>query len=293
MEGIKHNKSYDPTAITLVKSACDGANVDKSNGAEIYIVPSDLEVSIQQSKVSYDALAERTVRSGAVPQNSMPENPVSLLDCTLENTKNLTEAEAIELLSYTFEAQFMEDGKSMPLPPNAIKDYRDYRYDENKGVGFYKTFPTGKIVLMFLLLDGEQIVRQLIDRIPGDRLLQLIGENKVAAGDFVDFFSFDKDFFDGDDENIPEEEVKSCIAEECEPLPRGKADELKVTLFELAKKTFTDPNPRECLENQLRSFCSHIIDKLPRPNEENAQLWDNIANVIGKLRDANKRREAY
>jgi hypothetical protein len=211
----------------------------------------------------------------------------------LENTKNLTEAEAIELLSYTFEAQFMEDGKSMPLPPNAIKDYRDYRYDENEGVGFYKTFPTGKIVLMFLLPDGEQIVRQLIDRIPGDRLLQLIGENKVAAGDFVDFFLSEKDFFDGDDENIPEEEIRSCIAKECEPLPREKANELRVTLFKSMKNIPIAPNLREQLENQLRSFCNHIIDKLPRPNEENAQLWNNIIEVIDRLPDANKRGEAY
>jgi hypothetical protein len=162
-EGIKHNKCYDPIAITLVKNVGNDANVDKSNSAEISVVLSDLKIRIPQSKVSGGALVERTVRPVATPQNSRAKFPVSLLDSTLENTKDLPGYEAVKLLSDTSEVQFMVNGKSMPLPANAIKDHRDYRFDEDKKIGFYKSFPASRIVLMFLLPNGEEIVRQLID----------------------------------------------------------------------------------------------------------------------------------
>jgi hypothetical protein len=291
MEGIEYSKSYNPITITPVNSMGDDANVYESNGIKTYIVTNDLTISIPQSKVSNALLVEHVVRSGAALLESIDDwithmvRPVSaqqslrakgledIFDCTLEDIEGLTEGEAIELLSDTSTIQFIVDGKPVPLPKNDIKDYRDYRYDEDKGVGSFKTFPGSSIIFnMFLSPNGEQIVWQLTYRISGVRILQLIGENKVTAYDFVHNFLFDKGFSSGGEE---------------------EADERRVTLSKSMKNIPPDPNLGERLENQFRSLCSYIIDKLPRPNAKNKPLWDNIANAIGRLPDANKRREAY
>jgi hypothetical protein len=172
----------------------------------------------------------------------------SWLEFTVENTANLTADEIIQLLSHS------------------------------------GTFDSSKFGTMLFLPDGTRVVRQIVNGIPGDRLLKLIGKDATSADSFMCIL-LNREYFVNDMDETPTEEViRNSVRKECEPFsldfPREKADKLITSVAQIMMETYVDENKRREFENNLRDVVDLIVSKFPPPNKENQTCWDNICKAI-------------
>ncbi|MDR1457844.1 MAG: hypothetical protein LBI47_03290 [Puniceicoccales bacterium] len=236
------------------------------------------EISIPRSKVPEDALETRSA-AVAVPPNLKINPPTSWLECTAENTANLTEDEIVELLHHKYPFTFVGEN-AKDFQSCSMEDLRDTNYDPDIRTGFFRFFKPNRLVYLSLFPDGGLIVHQLINGMSGNCLIKLIGKDKRASKAFMDLL-FKQDYFAVDRREMSTaNKVGDWIQAECESLPKEKVDELATVLFRSMTDVSTDEGKPRSIESKIRNIVDLVFSKLPPPNEENQKLWDNIRETI-------------
>ncbi|MDR1457842.1 MAG: hypothetical protein LBI47_03280 [Puniceicoccales bacterium] len=252
MKGIKRTQSVQDYGQVVARPVEEEELLPGAfpmEGVKKIVAVGGAEISITRSKVSDDALETHSVVIDALPsviilRNPRVNAPTSWLEFTVENIANLPSNEIVQRLS-------------------------------DKGI-----FDASKLGLMLFSPGGHQIVVQIIDVIPGHRLLKLIGESLVSAHGFAHIF-FEKNFFMGDKSQIPTvESLCGTIRAKCKPQSSGlsqkKVDGQAATLAQTMMETYGDEDRHREFENNLRNIVDLIFAKLPPPDMGNQMYWDNI-----------------
>ncbi|MDR2432468.1 MAG: hypothetical protein LBD34_01820 [Puniceicoccales bacterium] len=251
MESLKRTQFAQGYDLLVAKPVGKGNSAPK---VEDPIVAGGKEVTIHLHKVPDTPLRTRSVVAAAVPLPPfVPRHlgiyhSASWLWFTAENTAN--------------------------LPQSAIV----------KSLYFKGRFDPSKLAMILLLQDGEVIANQLLDGIPGNRLLELLGGNRNSMEEFVYYMLFGKYFKRIMEESPTLEEAKDRIRVECEFYPkdlqRRKLNKLITAPAQAMMELWTDKDKRMEFENQLRKIVDLILGKLPPPNEENRRYWNNVCEAI-------------
>ncbi|MDR1233505.1 MAG: hypothetical protein LBJ75_04595 [Puniceicoccales bacterium] len=231
------------------------------------------KVSIPQRKVPGGALGARSVAAVADSQDSTVAPPGYWLECTAENTANLTEDEVVNLFC------FKSQGNA-----NAIR-----------------------FGAMFFLPDEDQIAAQLVRIMSGDCLLEVFGGSLAAAKDFM-YILFEEEFSTKVStyllwrneycaENVAEPltltKVNYIIRSAGEPHPQGLSPDKLMEQADIVGQrmldTFGNKNQREEFESRLRRVVDLIVRKLPPPNAENQARWDNIRTAAETMISASQK----
>ncbi|MDR0693444.1 MAG: hypothetical protein LBF49_02650 [Puniceicoccales bacterium] len=224
------------------------------------VVAGSGKIGIPPSKVPGGALETHSAVAApvppppvVVPRNPRVNHPVSWLEFTVENTAGLREDEIVRLLLF----------QDRPDP--------------------------SKFGTIFFLPDGDQIVRQLVNGMSGNRLLEFVGRDAISADSFTCIFFEKKYFVEDMDEDPTMEDMRDSVLIECEPLPpglpKGKFEERITVVARAMKDAYANKGKRGKFEGKLRNVVDSIFAKLPPPNEENQEYWDNICEAIETVID--------
>ncbi|MDR1457843.1 MAG: hypothetical protein LBI47_03285 [Puniceicoccales bacterium] len=221
------------------------------------------KISIPPCKVFDGTLGTHSARAAAVPPDIVPRysgvHPVSLLWFTVENVKNLPQDEIVESL-------FLND-----------------------------KFTLSKLAIVLSLPEGDQIAGQVVECIPGDRLLKLLGENRASLDDCLDLL-FEKKWLERIALEFPTvEEIKEYLRVACgfspEDLQNEEVNGPITALAQTMTETYADEDRRRGIEGEMRKVVDSIFSKLPPPSEENQKLWDNILKAMHTKKSEKKLKE--
>ncbi|MDR2628668.1 MAG: hypothetical protein LBC30_01580 [Puniceicoccales bacterium] len=253
MEGVRRTKSgQDDGQVVARPEEKDEFPLDISTisveKVERTVTAGRRAVSIPQAEVYGSALGTRSVIATNVPRNSRVNSPTSWLELTPENAVNLKENEFIQLLSH-------------------------------RGI-----FDVSKLGYILFFPEGYSIAAQMINLIPGNRLLRLVGEGLESAYYFAHIF-FEKKFLGIDNSQVPTmESLHSIIQAKCKSQLQGlsqKSMNDRITdLTQTVRETCADEDKCRKFESNLRNLTDLIFSKLPSPNIGNQILWDNIRRAV-------------
>ncbi|MDR1528382.1 MAG: hypothetical protein LBS22_02235 [Puniceicoccales bacterium] len=295
LEIMKYAQKHDQLVAKLVRKDYDAAE------DEDFIVVGDRAVGMPWSKVPEKALAARLAVADVPPvvvlQSSAVNSPTSWQEAMKRNTADLSEDALAARLAVADVPPVVVFQSSAVNPPTSwleftVENTANLTEDEIVQLLFFQgRFDVGKFGTVLLLPNGYQIAIQLANRISGNRLLELIGENRMSADDLMCIF-FPEEYFakEGEIDEIPTKEmVGNSVRAECEFLPRGpqkgKFDGLIDGLSQAIIDTYIHKDRREEFGRQLRNVADLIVGKFPPPNAENQVYWDNIRGAIQAMID--------
>jgi hypothetical protein len=245
MDRLKRTQSvqyYGQLASKSVEKQADAAKV------EDVAATGDRKVSIPLSLVPEDALETHSVAT-AVPKSTTVSPPRCCLELTVRNAANLNEDEIVQLLQF--------EGK----------------------------FDASRLGIILLLPDGDQIAAQLVNGMSGNCLLKAIGRNNVSANNFVYVF-FPEEYVAKEGEiDIGEVSTKELFSNSIREVflqssQKGEFNELIGIMNQMAMDIYIDKDQRNRFEDQLQKTVDLIVGKLPSPNAENQEFWDNLHKAI-------------
>ncbi|MDR1457841.1 MAG: hypothetical protein LBI47_03275 [Puniceicoccales bacterium] len=222
---------------------------EEVDGSGKPVVVGGAKVSIPRSMVPEGVLRARSARAASVPPVVPPILPVCWLDFTMENTAKLSKDKIAQLLLSQSNPDFSKFGTVLFLP------------------------------------DGERIAIRLINGMPGDFILELIGQNVTSANSFTRIFFEKKYFVDQDAGKDPTvADMRNSVLAGCEPLPpdlqKGNFEKQVDIAAWRMRDVFCDVGQRREFEGKLRNIVDLIVRKLPQPNEGNQKYWNTIHEAI-------------
>jgi hypothetical protein len=220
-------------------------------------------VRIPQRRAPEDALRMHPAAAVADPRPPRVLPPKFLLDCTVENTADLSGDEVAQLLTCQR--------------------------------GSEQVFDLEGLVYMLFLPNGRDIAIQLVNKLPGDFLLALLGNSESSRLSFIRML-FRQDYFrlseiqsrfaqDGRPKTR-DEMVRECMWDKCKSfLSAQEFGRRADVLVQAAVAIYDDPKQLRRFEKDQQQIGSLIASKFPPLDDENQEYWGYIWAVIESERD--------